>query len=181
MHDGDIGGFSSVNLDYTPRKEQEPAHVRFHGRISTELPQNRPEVQRSGYAAWRSRDRPASIFGKGLWNIDPYAYVGLRVKSDGRKYLVNVQTETIVPTDLHQHRLHVKTPGTWETVMIRWNDFVRTNHGIAVEPQTELLRQRVKSIGIGVTDRMPGAYDLSISCIWATNDPQEAIPSKEAL
>ena len=42
MHDGDIGGFSSVNLDYVAQKQQEPAHVRFHGRISTELPPNRP-------------------------------------------------------------------------------------------------------------------------------------------
>lgn len=171
ISDADTGGFSKVNLDFIPKDGQNPAHARFHGSISTELPHNRPNIQRSGYAAWRSLDRPPTIFGKSLWNIDPYTYLGLRVKSDGRKYFVNVMTETIVPTDIHQHRLYTRQVGEWETVVIKWNEFVRTNHGLVVEPQTEMLRQRVKSIGIGLIDRVNGPYDLSIGRIWATNDP----------
>ena len=70
------------------------------------------------------------------------------------------------------YRLYAKRPGEWETVLIKWNDFVRTNHGMVVEPQTELLRERVKSIGIGSIDRQVGRYDLAIEKIWATNDPE---------
>ncbi|KAK4125074.1 CIA30-domain-containing protein [Parathielavia appendiculata] len=184
MSDVEIGGFSSANLDWVTSPPpssgipapslNSPGYARFHGAISTELPRNRPEIQRTGYAAFRTRDRPPTIFGRSLFNIDPYVYLALRVKSDGRSYFVNVQTESVVPTDLHQHRLFVKKPGEWETVLIKWNDFVRTNHGFVVEPQTEIMRQKVKSIGIGLTDRIPGPFELCIERMWATNDEREA-------
>ncbi|KAG4222190.1 hypothetical protein PC116_g29335, partial [Phytophthora cactorum] len=89
------------------------------------------------------------------------------------------QTDSLVPTDLHQHRLFAKRPGEWETVLIKWNDFVRTNHGFVVEPQTEILRQKVKSIGVGLTDRVPGPFDLCIERIWATNNMSEGEEHEE--
>jgi NADH dehydrogenase [ubiquinone] 1 alpha subcomplex assembly factor 1 len=176
MSDADMGGFTKVSFEHNPSISAEPAHARFHGNISIELPKNRPQIQRTGYAAWRNKDRKATLFGKSLWDIDPYTYLGLRVKSDGRKYFVNVQTESIIPTDLHQHRLYARRPGEWETVLIKWNDFVRTNHGMVVEPQVEILRQKVRTIGVGLIDRVPGPFDLSISQIWATNDPEGKLP-----
>ncbi|EDO01524.1 hypothetical protein SS1G_03999 [Sclerotinia sclerotiorum 1980 UF-70] len=158
--DADMGGFSRVHFDWIPPSgnpnptpsENKNGHVKFHGNISIDLPPNRPQIQRSGYAAWRTLDQPSTIFGKSLWNIDPYALLALRIKSDGRKYFVNIQTESIVPTDIHQHRLYARRPGEWETVLIKWNEFVRTNHGVVVEPQGEMLRQK-----------------LCVERIWATN------------
>lgn len=169
MSDKDLGGFSSVNLDFEPGNENEPPHARFHGTISTELPKDQPNVQRTGYAAWRTKDLGFTIFGRMLWNVEAYNYLAIQFKSDGRKYFVNVQTESIVPTDIHQHRLYAKAPGEWETVLIRWSEFVRTNHGQLVEPQRQMLTQKVRTIGIGLIDRIPGPYDLRISRMWATN------------
>jgi NADH dehydrogenase [ubiquinone] 1 alpha subcomplex assembly factor 1 len=186
-----FGGYSRASLTYVPGEKhidnegglgrigggeqagQEPAHVLFKGSISTELPPNKPEVQRSGFAAWRTRDRGIWAFGKLLWDIDPYAYLALRIKSDGRKYFVNIQTESIVPTDIHQHLLPSYTPGKWETVTIPFSAFVRTNYGMVVEPQKEMLRQRVKSVGIGLTDRVPGPFELCIADVYATNRAPE--------
>jgi NADH dehydrogenase [ubiquinone] 1 alpha subcomplex assembly factor 1 len=169
MSDRDIGGFSSVNLDFHPRTAQEPPHARFHGNISIQLPKDNPHVQRTGYAAWRTQDPGFTIFGKQLWDVDRYDYLAIQFKSDGRKYFVNVQTESIVQTDIHQHRLYSKMPGQWETILIKWNEFVRTNHGQVVEPQKEMLTSKVRTVGIGLIDRIPGPYDLSVSRIWATN------------
>ena len=169
MSDKDIGGFSSANLDFHPVASSTPAHARFHGNISVELPKDQPHVQRTGYAGWRTLDRGFTIFGKTLWDVEPYSYLAIQFKSDGRKYFVNVQTESIVPTDIHQHRLFSKTPGQWETVLIKWNEFVRTNHGQVVEPQREMLTQKVRTVGMALIDRIPGPYDLSISKVWATN------------
>ena len=174
MSDADLGGFSRVSLEHVPASSTGPTHARFHGNISIELPPNRPQIQRTGYAAWRNKDRPATLFGKSLWDIDPYTYLALQIKSDGRKYFVNVQTETIVPTDIHQHRLYARRPGEWETVLIKWNEFVRTNHGVVIEPQKEMLRQKVRTIGIGLIDRVPGPFDLAIRKIWATNNAEDA-------
>ncbi|KAH7342410.1 complex I intermediate-associated protein-like protein CIA30 [Rhexocercosporidium sp. MPI-PUGE-AT-0058] len=188
MSDADMGGFSRAHLDFIPPATTSPStttttststppstsenpngHAKFHGNISIELPPNKPHIQRSGYAAWRTKDRSFTIFGKSLWDIDPYSYLALRIKSDGRKYFVNIQTDSIVPTDLHQHRLYARRPGEWETVLIKWNEFVRTNHGVVVEPQTELLRQKVRTVGIGLIDRVPGPFELCVERVWASN------------
>jgi NADH dehydrogenase [ubiquinone] 1 alpha subcomplex assembly factor 1 len=194
MTDIQLGGFSTASLDYIPPStsskpspsENPNGHIRFHGKISTELPPDRPEVQRTGFAAWRTLDRPATMFGKSLWNTEAYTYLALRIKSDGRSYFVNLQTETIVPTDIHQHRLYAKRPGEWETILIKWSEFVRTNHGALVEPQSEMQRSKVRTIGIGLTDRISGDFDISIERMWATNNvldrgPSEIAPSHTML
>jgi NADH dehydrogenase [ubiquinone] 1 alpha subcomplex assembly factor 1 len=50
------------------------------------------------------------------------------------------------------------------------SEFVRTNHGMVVEPQSDMMRQKVRSIGIGLIDRVPGPFDLCIADIYATNN-----------
>ena len=170
MSDRDQSGFSTVNLDFVASNSKtEPPHAHFHGNISTKLPLNRPDIARSGYAAWRTRDLGSTIFGQSFWDIDPYTYLALRIKSDGRKYFVNLMTDTIVPTDIHQHRLHAQRPGEWETVLIQWNDFVRTSYGEPVAPQGQMVGSRLKSVGIGLTDGVPGPYELRVNSMWATN------------
>lgn len=180
MSDKSVGGFSRASIDHIPADPatSTPAHCRFHGSISTQLPANNPRVQRTGYAAFRNQDHGMSLFGRLFWDIDPFTYLALRVKSDGRKYFVNVQTDSIVETDIHQHRLYTQEhagangpedPGEWETVYIKWHEFVRTNHGTVVEPSTEMLRQKVKSVGIGLIDRVPGPFELRVERFWATN------------
>ncbi|EFR02532.1 complex I intermediate-associated protein 30 [Nannizzia gypsea CBS 118893] len=242
MADRAVGGYSTASLDYVPADPETkmPAHARFHGSISTKLPKDW-RIQRTGYAAFRNQDRGFWLMGRLYWDVDPYTYLALRVKSDGRRYTVNVQTDSIIESDIHQHRLFTRhhrllnrpenhltsstitpeeslsepesesdfpststsspsripaaladfappaeesnitssslsyitdpQPGSsgWETILIRWSDFVRTNLGTVVEPQTGLLQQRVKSIGIGLTDRVEGPYDLRIHRMWATN------------
>ncbi|KAL4862933.1 hypothetical protein BDV12DRAFT_178184 [Aspergillus spectabilis] len=234
MADRAVGGFSTASLDYIPADSSTntPAHARFHGSISTKLPNNW-RVERTGYAAFRNQDRGLWLFGRLYWDVDTYAFLALRVKSDGRRYTVNIQTDSIVETDIHQHRLYTRhhrvreSPSTsfdkqlsyssseaeepsessdtmypngmppslsdipppstimssatattsgstgWETILLPFNSFVRTNHGLAVEPQTSIIRQRVKSVGIGLTDRVEGPYDLRIHRIWATNGMSE--------
>jgi NADH dehydrogenase [ubiquinone] 1 alpha subcomplex assembly factor 1 len=183
MSDDLIGGSSKSHFDFVKPQELDSnavdkasstplrpsSYARFHGNISTTLPHDKPKIKRSGYAAFRTPDQPPTIFGHSVWDIDSFSFLALRIKSDGRAYFVNVQTETVEPTDLHQHRLFAKRPGQWETVYVKWNDFVRTSYGFVVEPQTELLRQKVKTVGIGLTDRVEGPFELCIERVWATN------------
>ncbi|KAF4984444.1 hypothetical protein FZEAL_407 [Fusarium zealandicum] len=188
MSDQAIGGFSQSNFDYATSNSTDSSssssssniskapssYARFHGTISTRLPADRPNIQRTGFAGFRTPDQRPTAFGRSMWDIDPFLYLALRIKSDGRSYFVNLQTESVEPSDLHQHRLFPKRPGQWETVLIKWNDFVRTNHGFVIEPQTEMLRQKVLSVGVGLTDRVDGPFELCIERAWATNDAAEA-------
>ncbi|ETN43361.1 uncharacterized protein HMPREF1541_02520 [Cyphellophora europaea CBS 101466] len=182
MTDKQVGGISTAEVQHVPANvstnPHTPAHMLFQGNISTKLPENRLDVLRTGYAAWRNQDLGNTLFGELFWNVDSYMYLALRVKSDGRKYFVNIQTDSIVDTDIHQHRLYTKhhagaegpsDPGRWETVLVKLHEFVRTNHGLVTEPQSEMLRQKVKTVGIGLTDRTPGPFKLGIAGIWATN------------
>lgn len=120
--DADMGGFSKVNMDLEPflneGGEEKQYYGRFHGNISIELPPDRPMIQRSGYAAWRTIQRGRTLFGQPFWNVDPYRFLALRIKSSGSKYFINIQTDSIVETDLHQHRLFAKTPGQWEIIHV---------------------------------------------------------------
>ncbi|PNS19685.1 Complex I intermediate-associated protein 30, mitochondrial [Sphaceloma murrayae] len=169
MCDFQQGGFSKAEITHHPQTASEPAHVRFRGSISTELPPNRSDIQRSGYAAFRTKDFGRTLFGQWYWDVDPYDYLAMKVKSDGRRYHINIQTDSLVPTDIHQHRLYSATPGEWETVVVRFGDFVRTNYGMPVEPQSEIMKNKLKSVGIGLIDRVPGRFDISIAEIYATN------------
>ncbi|KAH6973841.1 complex I intermediate-associated protein 30 [Ilyonectria sp. MPI-CAGE-AT-0026] len=189
MSDRSIGGYSESNFEYktsdvsststsapSPSHESSsppPSFARFHGSISTRLPTDRPNIERTGFAGFRTPDQRPTLFGRAMWDIDPFIYLAMRVKSDGRAYFINLQTESVEPSDLHQHRLFPKRPGQWETILIKWNDFVRTNHGFVVEPQTEMLRQKVLTMGIGLTDRTEGPFELCIERVWATNDLAE--------
>lgn len=172
MSDAELGGFSYASLEHVPCIQPQPAHARFHGKISIELPRNNPQVQRTGFAGWRNKDRPRTIFGRSLWDLGAYRYLALRVKSDGRKYFVNLQTESVVPTDIHQHRLHTQKIGDWETVFIEFQSFVRTNHGQLVEPQSEILTHKVRTVGMSLIDRLPGPFDIAIRRIWVTNSTE---------
>lgn len=171
MSDQDIGGQSIAKLEWIPATNGQPAHARFSGSISTALPEDddNGKIQRLGYAAWRTEPRPPTVFGRQLWDVEYYKYLALLVKADARKYKVNVQTESVEVSDLHQHRLYARNFGQWETVLINWNDFVRTNHGLIVEPQSEMMKDQIRTIGIGLTDRLPGPFEICVSRIWATN------------
>ncbi|KAI8338257.1 NADH:ubiquinone oxidoreductase intermediate-associated protein 30 [Chlamydoabsidia padenii] len=161
--DKDIGGFSEASLNLTSDNV-----ARFHGHLSLDLPAN-PEIQQSGYAAIRSKARASSMFGTPCWDTSLFRYLALRVRGDDRKYFVNIQTDGVIQTDLYQHRLFLRTPGEWETVMIPFRDFILTNNGMIQEQQIEMFREKVKTVGISLMDKKNGPFSIEIEKISAMN------------
>ncbi|RCI02937.1 hypothetical protein CU098_004345 [Rhizopus stolonifer] len=176
--DKDIGGFSEAHLDITPE-----GTGRFHGIISLELPSNR-EIKQSGYAAIRTKPRDQTLFGTPCFDTSLFRYLALHVKGDRRKYFVNIQTDGVVKTDLFQHRLFLRTPGQWETVMIPFKDFILTNNGMIQEDQIDMFREKVKTVGISLMDRQEGPFEIEVEWIKAMNTEftegdLDRIPPKE--
>lgn len=126
------GGFSTASMDAVQFQPEElppdyqqqppnaplPFYAKFHGVINTDLPPNRPDIERSGFAAFRTPDPKWTFFGKAVFNCEAMGFLALRVKSDRSKYFINLQTDSMVATDLYQHRLFARTPGEWETVYV---------------------------------------------------------------
>jgi NADH dehydrogenase [ubiquinone] 1 alpha subcomplex assembly factor 1 len=157
--DKEIGGYSTANFSV----ENGTGH--FHGYLNLDLPKDNPEVTRSGYAMFRTKDQKESwLSGSNYWDWSNYQSLALRVKGDTRKYLVNIQANTPLVTDLFQHRLFLDTPGEWETVVIPLNDFVMTNWGV-IQDGSEINKLEVKTIGIGLLDKQYGPFSLQIDWI----------------
>lgn len=157
--DQEIGGYSTAAFDIT----NNTGH--FHGNLNLDLPKNNPEITRSGYAMFRTKDQKESwLSGSNYWDWSNYQSLALRVKGDNRKYLVNIQANTPLVTDLFQHRLFLDKPGEWETVVIPLNDFVMTNWGV-IQDGSEINKSEVKTIGIGLLDKTYGPFNLYIDWI----------------
>lgn len=113
--DQELGGYSTANLDWD--EKEKCAH--FHGNLSLDLPPSRPEITRSGYAMFRTKDRPRNYKNDDLyWNLTDLTHIAMRVKGDRRKYFVNLQSKTALPTEIHQHRLFLYDPGNWEVAVV---------------------------------------------------------------
>jgi NADH dehydrogenase [ubiquinone] 1 alpha subcomplex assembly factor 1 len=123
--DVDIGGESECLLEIREK------NLLFHGRISTRIPEESAKagVQKSGYVGFRSKELPMTLLHTPRHNVELFRYLELRIKGDKRLWNVNIQTESLYPSALWQHRLYFSTPGQFETIRIPWRDFVKTDYG----------------------------------------------------
>lgn len=159
--DQEMGGLSTVNFGIDPQS----GAGHFHGTLNLDLPKNNPEITRSGYAMFRTKDQKELwLSGDSYWDWSEYSSLVLRVKGDRRKYLVNIQANTPLVTDLFQHRLFLHHPGEWETVVIPLDDFVMTNWGV-IQDGSELNKSEVKTVGVGLLDKQYGPYSLKVDWI----------------
>ncbi|GAA6061805.1 hypothetical protein JCM10212_004861 [Sporobolomyces blumeae] len=185
--DADLGGKSSVTLDLGPEGKG-----RFYGVLSSQLNAGRRKdgvIERGGYAGFRSKQR-TTLFGTRTWDTSLHDFLRLRVRSsgDGMRYFVNIQTDGPVRSDLFQHRLWLPNPPTedapheWTDVLIPFSDFALTNSGDMSAQQLEMLRTRVRTVGISVLGPKEGRYELGIESIDAVSiDPSRSTESLGTL
>lgn len=166
--DQEIGGYSTVNFSYN----NEMKSGQFSGYLNLDLPKDNPEITRSGYAMFRTKDQKESwLSGNSYWDWSQYSSLVMRVNGDKRKYLVNIQANTPLVTDLFQHRLFLNTPGQWETVVIPLNDFVMTNWGV-IQDGCEINKLEIKTVGVGLLDKQYGPFNLYIDWIKVMTDDE---------
>ncbi|KAI8323551.1 NADH:ubiquinone oxidoreductase complex I intermediate-associated protein 30 [Martensiomyces pterosporus] len=161
--DRDINGFSDAWLDIT-----KDGHAKFHGYISQKLPED-VRFKRSGYAMVRTRDPQSNILTNGCWDSSLFRYLALRVKADRRKYFVNLKSESLIPTDIYQHLLPIRTPGRWETVVIPFSMFTLTSNSVIVASQPSMASTKMETVGFSISDRQEGPFALEFAWIKAFN------------
>jgi NADH dehydrogenase [ubiquinone] 1 alpha subcomplex assembly factor 1 len=68
------------------------------------------------------------------------------------------------PIELWQYQLFLQTPGKWETVLIPWSDFLRTQNGrIGYKKFDGMDREHVKTVGASLIERKEGAFCLRVA------------------
>jgi len=181
--DADVGGTSTMQLSLDESGPKPSGKLWGDMKLAVH-----PELQGrvlGGYAGFRTMFRK-NLFGEMMHDLSNHDYIGLRVRMRGSKrlknsYFVNLQTEGYVTTDLWQHRLYFRRDdGDWEDVYIPISAFVLTNNGEIVDTQMDILRERVRSIGIsllGGKSGMEGPYELGIESIRALNSDDITSPS----
>jgi len=141
-------------------------------------------IKRGGYAGFRSQPRP-TMFGEMFYDLTHHEFLALKVKAGGESrmrhsYFVNIQTDSLVKTDLWQHRLFfAREDSGWEDVYIPLDAFILMNSGEIVETEIPIKidQEKIRTIGIshlGGHSNIEGAYELGIDSIRAVN--REDIP-----
>ncbi|TPX72907.1 hypothetical protein SpCBS45565_g00271 [Spizellomyces sp. 'palustris'] len=163
--DADIGGLSEAYWGLTPQST-----ALFWGTLSTDIPPG-VKIDRSGYAGVRSKERPLTLFHRPRYDTTLFRYLAIRAKGDTRQWFVNLQTDSIYPSYLWQHRLYFQRPGEWEVIMIPFRDFVLTSHGYVQKRQITMDRSKIKTVGFSLV-RQPGDFSLELDWIKAVNSPR---------
>ncbi|TID28139.1 hypothetical protein CANINC_002676 [Pichia inconspicua] len=143
--DATLGGYSTAYFEPYRASTESNLVAHFHGNLNQTLPASNPKVRSSGWAMFKTKNRiqdpnaqfkPFYIFKSQAnfwWDWSPFEVLHLKVLNltPNRKFMVNIQTDTMSRTDLYQHRLFTnnqeqKSP-VWENIFINLNEFVLTN------------------------------------------------------
>lgn len=146
--DSSLGGFSTAYFEPYRASANSSLLGHFHGNLNQTLPKGQTKVKQSGWAMFKTKNRiqdpnaqfkPFYLFKSQAnfwWDWSPFEVLHLRVMNltPDRKFMVNIQTDTMSRTDLYQHRLftnpnHNSDPSNpvWENIFINLNEFVLTN------------------------------------------------------
>jgi hypothetical protein len=143
LNDRVMGGVSLGALEATTEG------VRFFGEVSFE--------RNGGFASVRAPIEP----------IDLSAAEGLElvVRGDGKRYKVNFHSQTDPSSMLHRASFET-LDAEWETVRVRFDQFVPTVRGRAVRVQSA-GRAAIDSFGLMISDRQEGPFCLELKSIEA--------------
>lgn len=163
VSDAEIGGKSNANIEVIEKnvtdKEQIPAsYLRFSGNLFRPSDVNEKLSEMSkGYCAVLSAPwTPPRNFGQ-------MESVELCVRTDGRRYAVNLGVDSFNPSDLYQCYI-IAPAGTWSTIQIPVSSMVLKANGRILEHQRKLDGDiRLKSVGLLIADEEPGDFFMDLA------------------
>ncbi|CAK9813306.1 Complex I intermediate-associated protein 30, mitochondrial [Anthophora quadrimaculata] len=139
----------------------------FHGVLDTTIPKN-GQTTASGYCNITSTPKLKSFKRIAPNNWLRYNELVLRVRGDGRCYLINLLCDKRFDvTRLHAHNYLMYTRGGphWQVVRIPFSKFVFTNKAQVHEIQFPIVPVNVSNLGITIADKISGPFRLEIDHI----------------
>ena len=149
VNDSVMGGISRSGLE---RVDEEV--VRFQGQLSLE--------NNGGFASVRASGRLPDLNGAKAMMI--------RVKGDGRTYQLRLRTSNGWRAPDYSAEFATKA-GEWQTHVLPLKNFMAGWRGRAIRNAPVIDPQEIRSVGILLGDKIPGAFTVDIDWIKAVTSP----------
>ncbi|XP_072284604.1 complex I intermediate-associated protein 30, mitochondrial isoform X1 [Pyxicephalus adspersus] len=166
--DMEIGGKSQAFLKLGTNNQT----ALFYGVLNSEAPRD-GETTSSGYCTLRSKP-PKGAFGRKLnYDWSNFNTLHLRIRGDGRPWMVNIQSETYFTLqwdDLYHYFLYTRGGPYWQDIKIPLSKFFMSSRGRVQDGQYALWPDKITTIGFTIADRADGPFQLEIDFIGLCND-----------
>ncbi|XP_037690195.1 complex I intermediate-associated protein 30, mitochondrial [Choloepus didactylus] len=167
--DKTIGGRSEVFLKMSKNNQS----ALLYGNLSTEAPLD-GESSRSGYCAMISRIPRGPFERKRSYDWSQFNTLYLRVRGDGRPWMVNIREDTDIiqrKNQMYSYFMFTRGGPYWQEVKIPFSKFFFSNQGRIRDAQFQLLLDKISSIGFTLADKVDGPFFLEIDFIGVYTDP----------
>lgn len=101
-------------------------HGLFHGELSDKVPLD-GRIKRAGYCNIKSMRVRKSFKRETYYEWSQYNILRMRVRGDGRSYLINIASEgeyDILWNDVYHYVLYTRGGPYWQDVRVRWTRFI---------------------------------------------------------
>jgi NADH dehydrogenase [ubiquinone] 1 alpha subcomplex assembly factor 1 len=143
VNDGVMGGVSEGRLRITADKTLE-----FSGTLSLE--------NNGGFASVRTK--PAEL------GIKAGDTIVVRVKGDGREYVLNLYTKSRRMAFSYRAPLPT-TNGEWTEVKVPLVDFIPTSFGRQVQGMGPVEPDQINGLGFMLSDKKPGTFQMQVAWV----------------
>jgi len=171
--DSDWGGTSMCKIELVDGEEGRKA-ISFSGTLSLTIPQAQEhrgmlygkvskQPVKSGMVAFGSRRNVLDD------DLEHFNALRIRVKGDGRMYLINVRTEALREGDLYQTVIK-PAPGVWQTLTLPFTNFMLTNSGMVNVSDTAMNTRQMQFFGVTLMDNKDGPFEFFLESAKAVRD-----------
>ncbi|KAM3962467.1 complex I intermediate-associated protein 30 [Aphomia sociella] len=161
-------GYSQCSLSMS-----EAGRALFHGSLDVRVPKD-GRVKKAGYCAMRSKRVRKSFKRESTYNWHLYNTLVLKVRGDGRSYLLNISCEgyyDITWNDIYHYVLYTRGGPYWQIAKIPFSKFILGSKGRVQDKQNRIKLDRVTHFGISCGDKIPGKFGLEIEYVGLEFDP----------
>ncbi|CAK9808887.1 Complex I intermediate-associated protein 30, mitochondrial [Anthophora plagiata] len=145
----------------------------FHGVLDTRVAKD-GRTTHAGYCNITSVPKYLSFRRKVPHDWTNYNELVLRVRGDGRCYLVNILSSKNIDItwfDAYNYIMYTRGGPYWQVIRIPFSKFVYTRKAELHEVQSPLTTNVVKNLGITIADKKPGPFRLEIDHISVCYNP----------
>ena len=143
VNDGVMGGVSEGRFRIT-----EQGTLEFSGTLSLE--------NNGGFASVRTK--PTEL------NIKAGDAIVVRVKGDGREYVLNLYTKSRQMAFSYRAPLPTKQ-GEWSEVSVPLTDFIPTAFGRRVQGMGPVEPSQINGLGFMLSDKKPGKFQMQVESV----------------